>query len=152
MANALLISMLLSILPISELRGGIIYAIGLGVNPVLAFFADTSANALVVFLIFFFLDNLHKHFLKLKLYENIFNRYIDKMRLKIEDKIGTKKEFWALLLFVAIPSPFTGAYTGSVLAWLFGVKRKKAYLAIILGVVIAGIIVTLSALKFFSLF
>ncbi|HIB85266.1 MAG TPA: ligand-binding protein SH3, partial [Chromatiaceae bacterium] len=54
------------------------------------------------------------------------------------DKYG----FWGLMVFVMIPLPVTGAYTGSFAAWIFGVKRRKAFLAVSLGVLIAGVIVT----------
>lgn len=142
----------LSVLPISELRGGIAYAIGSGLNPVLAYFIGVVSNFFVIPICFFFLDNLHKYFLKLGFYNNSFDKYINKNRRKLEKYIGTKVEFWALVCIVLIPLPFTGAYTGSILAWFFGLKRRKSYLAISLGILIAGILVTLASLGLFSLF
>ena len=56
------------------------------------------------------------------------------------------------MLFVAVPLPLTGAYSGTLLAWFFNLKRRKSYLAIFLGVLIAGIIVTLTTLGIRSLF
>ena len=62
--------------------------------------------------------------------------------MKFEKHIGSRFEFIALCLFVAVPLPMTGAYTGTVIAWLFNLERKKSYISLALGVLIAGIIVT----------
>ena len=56
------------------------------------------------------------------------------------------------MFFVAIPLPVTGAWTGAVAAWLFGVKKKEALLFISFGVVIAGVLVTLISLGFINFF
>ena len=84
--------------------------------------------------------------MRIRFYERFFNRYLERNRRKIESKIGTKWEFWALMLFVLLPLPMTGAWTGTILAWFFNVKRKRAYLAIALGVIGAGIIISLATL------
>lgn len=145
-------AVLLSILPVSELRGGIPLAVGLGVNPFLAFFVLTFVNILVIFPIFFFLDFLHGKFLRVRFYRRSFERHVERSRRKLERYIGTKWESVVLFLIVAVPLPGTGAYTGSLLAWVFGLERKKAYLAISLGVLAAGVIVTLVSVGLFSLF
>ena len=142
---------LLSILPISELRGGIPVGLALGINPILVYITAVLFNFLAVFLIFFFLDNIHSHFLRYKKYKIFFNNYIHKNRKKLEKHVGKKTEFYALIIFVAIPFPITGAWTGTILAWFFGLKRRKAYLAILLGILIAGIIVTLASLGIIAL-
>jgi uncharacterized membrane protein len=143
---------LLSALPVIELRGGIPLGLALGMSPLLVYVIAVISNFLVVPVIFFFLDNVHSHFLKYYWYESFFKRYVNRTRRKLENKIGTKAEFLALLLLVAIPLPGTGAWTGSILSWLFGIKRRKSYLAIILGVLIAGVIVTLASLGIIALF
>ena len=145
MVNNLIISILLSIAPISELRGGIPYGIGFGYNPLLIFALCTLANILIIFVIFAFLDTLHDYFMKIKIYRKLFYRTIEKGRKKIETKIGTSWESVALFLLVAIPLPGTGAYTGSIVAWFFRLNRKKSLVAITLGVITAGILVTLIA-------
>ncbi|MHA1868279.1 MAG: COG2426 family protein [Candidatus Heimdallarchaeaceae archaeon] len=142
---------LLSILPISELRGGIPLGLGLGINPIQVYIIAVFFNFLSVPIMFFFLDNIHSYFLKNKHYASLFNKYIHRNRKKLEKTIGKKAEFWTLMLIVLIPLPFTGAYTGSILAWFFGLNRKKAYLAILLGILIAGIIVTLVSLGLIAL-
>jgi len=148
----LLKTFLLSVLPISELRGAIPYAIANNINPWLAFLIAVLGNFLAAPLGFYFLDNLHHHFLKIKNYEKFFNKYIESKRKNFERHVGTSFEFWALILFVLIPLPLTGAWSGVLLAWFFKLKRKKSYLAIFLGIIGAGIIVTLTTLGIKNLF
>ncbi|MEK6906901.1 MAG: small multi-drug export protein [Nanoarchaeota archaeon] len=150
--NEIINIILLSILPVSELRGAIPYGISNNINPLLTFFIAVLANFLVAPFGFFFLDNLHKHFLKIKSYNRFFNKYIEIKRKSFEKHVGTSFEFWALMIFVAIPLPLTGAYSGALIAWFFDLKRRKSYLAIFLGILIAGIIVTLTTLGIRSLF
>lgn len=143
---------LLSILPISELRGGIPLGMALGMNPILVYIVAVFFNFLAIPIVFFFMDNLHSYFIKNKYYKILFTKYIERNRKKLENVIGTKSEFWALVLIVSIPLPMTGAYTGSILAWFFGLKRRKVYLAILFGILIAGIIVTLASFGVIALF
>mgnify|MGYP001602938449 CR=1 FL=1 len=150
--NEILKTILLSILPISELRGAIPYAIINNIDPLIAFLIAILGNFLVIPITFFFLDNLHHYFLKNKHYEKFFNKYVEAKRKSFEKHVGTKFEFWALVIFVAIPLPGTGGYSGALLAWIFNLKRRKSYLAIFLGILIAGIIVTLTTLGIKSLF
>jgi len=144
----LLWAVLLSILPVSELRGGIIYAVLSGVNPFIAFFICTLANILIIFFVFFFLDFLHKEFLRIGLYKRFFNFYLKRIRKKVDkfEKNYSAYGFLALTIFVAIPLPATGAWTGVLIAWLLGLDRKKSILSIALGVLIAGILLLLAGL------
>lgn len=143
----------LSILPISELRGGIIYAILNGVSPWKAFLMCTIANIIMVFFIFLFLDFLHKRFLKIKLYEQFFNYYLIRIRKRVDkfEKQYAIYGFLALTLFVAVPLPVTGAWTGCLISWLLSLERKKSILAVSSGVLIAGILVLLASLGIISL-
>src|SRR3989344_7972158 len=136
--NNFIWAIILSVVPVSELRGGIPVALASGYNPLIVFIAMVFFNCLVIFFVFWFLDNLHKVFIKNKLYSRLFNNYIYKKRKKLEKHIGTKWQFFSLFLFVAVPLPYTGAYTGTILAWFFNLERKKSYLAISLGVAVAG--------------
>ena len=144
--DILLKAAILSFLPISELRGGIPLALSFKVNIFSAFLVCVISNLLVIPFVFFFMDYFHKYFMRIRFYERFFNSYLERNRRKIESKIGTKWEFWALMLFVLLPLPMTGAWTGTILAWFFNVKRRRAYLAIALGVIGAGIIITLATL------
>ena len=148
----LLKAILLSIAPISELRGGIPYAIGLGITPWTAFFWCTLFNILIIPVIFLFLNYLHKHFYKVRPYKICFDKVVNRAIRKYTKHAGTKWEYPILFLLVAIPLPGTGGYTGALVAWLFGLKRRKSILTIILGVITAGILVTFISLGIFSLF
>lgn len=153
--NPIINSIIWSILPISEIRGGLPVAIASGLNPYFAFVICVIANCLAIPITFFFLDYLHRFFLRFDFYRNMFEKHLEKAQKKIESSIGTMGEFIALMLFVGVPLPMTGAYTGALLAWFFRMNRKKAYLSISLGVLIAGIIVSLVlffGIKAFSLF
>ncbi len=141
MNSILFYAILLSLLPIAELRGGIPYAIANNINPFIAYFICVGANVLAFPIVFFFLEFLHPLFLKIDLYKNLFDKFVIKTREKLNDKIK-KYGFWGLMLFVMIPLPVTGAYTGSFAAWLFNIPKKKAFLSVVLGVVISGRIVT----------
>lgn len=150
--NNFIWAIILTVLPISELRGGIPVALASGYNPWLVFFVMVFFNCLVIFFVFLFLDNLHKVFIKNRFYSRIFNNYVYKKRKKIEKHIGTRWQFFSLFFFTAVPLPYTGAYTASILAWFFNLERKKSYLAISLGVLTAGIIVSLISLGVLNFF
>ena len=144
----------LSMSPFSELRGGIPWAFNLGITPALAFAVAVSANIAIVPVIFFFLDYGHKHFMKIPGYAKLFNHFLERTRRRAEKKLG-RWGYLGLLLLVAIPLPFTGAYTGTLAAWFFELDRKKSIAVIAGGVVIAGIIVTsvlLMGMELFNIF
>ena len=143
--NELFYGIILSILPISELRLGIPVAMASRTPIGLIFLLCVVANILIIPVIFLFLDFLHHKFLKIKVYRILFSKLITRTRRKMEHKVGTKWEMPALFLLVAIPLPGTGAYTGVLAAWLFKLRRKQAFIAIALGVLAAGILVTLAS-------
>lgn len=146
MSEIILKSFLWSILPISELRGGILYALTNGVDYKLAYLVCVSANLLAIPIVYLFLGIFHEQFMKIKLYENLFDKFVARTRKKVEKDIE-KYGFWGLMVFVMIPLPVTGAYTGTFAAWLFGFKKREAFLAVSLGVLIAGVIVTVVVLS-----
>ena len=133
--------LVLSLLPISELRGAIPYALTQGVPLYLAFIISVALNALIGPLLYLFLSTLHKVFLKMNWYERVFGRLIEKARKKVADRIE-KYGYFGIMMFVAIPLPITGAYTGTLGAWILGMDKRKTFLAVAAGVVIAGIIVS----------
>ena len=132
---------LLSIAPISELRGGIPSGIAMGLNPLGVFTVSIIFNALIFIPIYFGLNFFYKYIKK----SNFIHKQIEKIR-KEGHKPMEKYGVWGLLLFVAIPLPLTGAWTGSIVAWLFGLKWWKAFIVISIGVLIAGIVVTLGTI------
>ncbi len=132
--------LLATVSPISELRGGIPLGIlQYGIDPLFIFFIAIIANALIFFPVFFALRLFYD---KLLYRIPLFDKYLDNLRKRGEPKVE-KYGFWGLILFVAIPLPITGAYTGTILAWLLGMDWKKAFPAIGMGVVVAGAIVLL---------
>ncbi len=133
----------LSLLPLSELRGGIPVAMASGVEWKTAFLTCVVANSAVIIPTFIFFDHIHRYLMKVTIYEKIFSLYLERVRKKGEAHFAKHTwEYWALFLFVAIPLPTTGAYTGCVLAWFFEMDRVKSFITITLGVVVAGVIVT----------
>lgn len=160
MNKEILLGLLLSILPISEIRGGLPILINyclknnLSFNSMLSLFLlALILNFLVIFLIYFFLDFLHVHFLKISFYRKFFEKFVEKIRKKHEkfEKRFNDIGYLALLIFVAIPLPGSGAWTGTFLAWLFGLERKKSIIAILFGVLIAGLIVFIFSFGLLSL-
>lgn len=135
----------LSFLPISELRGAIPFAIANGIPWHVAFIIAICVNSLVAPFCWVFLSTLHRLFLKMGWYRRFFENFIERARIKLSKNL----ERWGWLgiaLFVGIPLPITGAWTGTLGAWVLGVSKRKTMIAVVLGVIIAGIIVTTVAL------
>ncbi|MBT3416626.1 small multi-drug export protein [Candidatus Woesearchaeota archaeon] len=149
--NNLIYGIILSALPIAELRGGVPLAMSSGAPIWMVFILCVLANILIIPVVFFFLDFLHERFMGRRFYRVLFSKIVNRTRKKIEHRIGTKWEYPALLLLVAIPFPGTGAYAGSLAAWLFKLNRKKSLITIALGVLIAGVLVTFASLGIYSL-
>jgi uncharacterized membrane protein len=144
MSKEIALVLLATVSPISELRGGIPLGIlHYELDPLFVFCIAVIANALIFFPVFFTLRLLYD---KVLFRIPLFDKYLDGLRKRgkpIVDKYG----FWGLALFVAVPLPLTGAYTGTILAWLLGMDWKKAFPAVGLGVIVAGIIVLLITLR-----
>ena len=139
-----LIVLWMSILPVTELRAAIPFVLSYyGGEPVLIFIFSVIGNIIPAFFILWGLDLVndslqkHENFIK-----KTYNWVLARARNKTESKV-LQYGYLALLLFVAIPLPGTGAWTGSLAAWLFGLPKKKSFLIICLGVILSGIIVTL---------
>jgi uncharacterized membrane protein len=148
MTREIALTLLVTVSPISELRGGIPLGIlQYGLDPLFTFFIAVIANALIFFPVFFTLRLFYK---KLLYRIPLFDKYLDNLR-KRGKSIVEKHGFWGLTLFVAIPLPITGAYTGTILAWLVGMNWKKAFPAVGLGVIVAGVVVLLITLGVISI-
>jgi uncharacterized membrane protein len=132
-----------SMLPIIELRGGIPMAYAFGLDWWEAYFLTVIGNLLPVPFILLLINVVLKWMTNSKIaffnkVANFLYRKVEKNRARIE-----KYSFWGLCFFVAIPLPVTGAWTGSLVAAVIGMKPWKAFLSALLGVMIAGVIVTL---------
>lgn len=136
-----LIVIIISALPILELRGALPVAINLFHMPwYWAFFLALVGNLIPVPIILLFLDYLVKIISKLPSGKRMVNWVLE--RTKARSRIILKYERIGLIIFVAIPFPLTGAWTGAIAAFLFGMKFHLAFLAILCGLIIAGAIVT----------
>ncbi len=132
--------LLATVSPISELRGGIPLGIlKYELDPLFIFCIVVIANALIFFPVFFALRLFYS---KVLFRIPLFDKYLDNLRKRGKPKVE-KYGFWGLTLFVAIPLPITGAYTGTILAWLLGMDWRKAFPPIGLGVIVAGVIILL---------
>ncbi len=128
--NPLLVSLILGALPISEIRGASFYAFSIG-QPLLILPAMFS-NMLVCPLILLFWDLVRIP----KIAELILGRSLEHKLLKFGKSYETQG-LLALILFIGIPFPLTGVYTGTLLANILGIKRKKILFASVLGVMLA---------------
>ncbi|MCL1928908.1 MAG: small multi-drug export protein [Treponema sp.] len=159
---------ILSLAPISELRGGIPYAMAHNIPWYIAWPFAAAINALVAPLCWLFLSTVHRLFYGASAksgealpvqggfgwYRKIFDTFVERAREKLHKNV----EKWGALgiaVFVAIPLPITGAWTGTLGAWVLGLSKKKTLFAVILGVITAGAIVTtvmLLGLSAFNIF
>jgi uncharacterized membrane protein len=136
----LLLSALLCVLPISELRGGLPFALAHDVPWIVSIPLCVIVNSLVGPLVYLFLSSLHRGFARWRIYARFFNRIVARARTKLKAKVD-RYGYWGVVLFVAIPLPITGAYTGTLGAWVLGMERKKTILAVATGVTISGLVV-----------
>jgi len=153
-----LIGLLLTILPFVELRGGlpviVEYAVRNNVSIWPYFLIVLILNILLIFLIFMFFDFLHEIFMRVKWYRVAVGRVLKRVQRKV-DKIELKMDRWgyfALMLFVAVPLPVTGAWTGTIAAWVMGLDRFKSFIAISAGIIIAGLLVLLLSFGLFGFY
>lgn len=129
---------IISMLPILELRGGLIAASLLNLDPIVSYIICIIGNLLPVPFILWFMASILNWMRKSK-YLKKFANWLDKKVEKNKDKIE-KLGFWGLVLFVGIPLPGTGAWTGCLVASVLEMDKKKSFLAAIIGVFMASII------------
>lgn len=132
---------IISLLPILELRGGLLAASLLGLDPLPSYIITIIGNLIPIPFILWFITKIldwmrgTKHLSK---FANWLDKKVDKHKSSIE-----KYGFWGLVLFVGIPLPGTGAWTGSLIASVLDMDKKKSFIAITIGVVMASIIMML---------
>ncbi|MDC7246437.1 MAG: small multi-drug export protein [Sphaerochaetaceae bacterium] len=140
--STVLFTLLLGITPISELRGAIPYAFFNGIPLVTSALLGCLSNLLVYPLVSFFLNIFHSFFYaRIGFYRRFFDHTIARIRHKVESKV-TLYGMVGVTLFVAIPFPVTGAYSGTLGSWVLGLDKRKSFLAVSIGVLISTIIVT----------
>ncbi len=141
-----------SMIPIIELRGAVPMGAALGMPWYQSYFLSILGNMLPVPFILLFIKKVIQWMSKsrVKFFNKIANfllRKVEKRRAGIE-----KYSFWGVCLFVAVPLPITGAWTGSLVAAMIDMKFWKAFLSCLFGVMISGTIMTLISYGVVALF
>lgn len=149
-----LIVFLISMVPIIELRVAIPYAVGFGLPLLPSYIIAVLGNMLPVPLIFFFARKILEWGKDKKIIGKFFTFCLEKGNKggqKLLSKAG-RSVYLALFLFVGIPLPGTGAWTGTLAASLLNLDFKKSVISIMAGVVLAGIIMGVLSLGIFNIF
>lgn len=139
----ILMTFLISMVPVLELRGAIPLAVAAGLDIPTALIAAIIGNLVPVPFIIIFIRKIFK-WMQTK------SQWLANIVHKMEAKADAKKdqvlkyEFWGLMILVAIPLPGTGAWTGALVAAMLDMQLKRAFPAIAVGVVVAGLIVTIA--------
>ncbi|MBQ8624443.1 MAG: small multi-drug export protein [Oscillospiraceae bacterium] len=147
----LVATFIISMLPVVELRGGIPYGVGFGLDPWVAFAVAVLGNMVPVPFILFFVDKVFEILKRMGGSFAKFAEWLERKAYRNQEKIEKYKVF-GLLIFVAIPLPGTGAWTGAMAAGVLGISKKKSILSIFAGVLIAGFIMTAVSYGFTFLF
>lgn len=140
----------ISCMPILELRGGLLAASILDLQPLSSYIICVIGNILPIPFVLLFIEWIFKVLKKTRLFKGLIT--------KIENKALSKKDqiekfgFWGLVLFVGIPLPGTGAWTGSLIAVILHMDKKKAFLAALIGVIMASIIMMLISFGLLKIF
>lgn len=147
-----LIVFFLSMVPLIELRGAIPIAVGMDLNKLLAFIVSIVGNMLPVPIIYLFARKVLIWGKNKKYIGKFFTWCLSKGEKggkKLESKAG-KGLYWALFIFVGIPLPGTGAWTGTLAASILDLDFKKTVMAVMLGVLLAGLIMMTISFGVFS--
>jgi len=145
-----LITIIVAALPIAELRGAIPVALSMKMSPISAFLWAVLGNMIPVIPILLFLGPFSKWLRHFKIFDRFFVWFFN--RTEKNSASIQKYGFWGLVIFVGIPLPITGAWSGCAAAFLLQIKFWKALLAIFLGVLMAGGIVMLASLGIIKAF
>ena len=141
-AGEALLTMLISMLPVVELRGGLPAGVAMGLPIPAAFLAALVGNVIPVPFIILFVRPLFRW---VRVHIPRLGGFVARLESRAKEKSVdvSRYQTWGLLIFVAIPLPGTGAWTGALIAAVLNMRLKRAVPVIFLGVVIAGCIITL---------
>ena len=148
-----IIAFLVSMIPIIELRGGVVLAVGSGINPLIAIAVCAIGNLLPVPFIYFFARKFLKWGSRQRYIGKLCKFFLEKGERagqKMVKATGRGGLFIALLLFVGIPLPGTGAWTGTLGASFLNMGFKSTVAAVTLGVILAGSIMALASTGVFA--
>ena len=131
---------IISLMPILELRGGLIAASLLKMNPISSYIIAMIGNILPIPFILWFMNSILNwmHNCKFKRIRKV-AKWLDK-KVKKHKKSIEKYGFWGLVLFVGVPLPGTGAWTGCLIASVLEMDKKKSLIAALIGVLMASVI------------
>lgn len=137
----IIVTLFVSMVPLIELRGAIPIATGMELSPWVAIPVAMVGNLIPIPFIILFIKKIFAWMRKIS---PKLNHVVDKLEAKAEKNKAKvlKYAFWGLALFVGIPLPGTGAWTGALVAAMLDMPLKKAFPSIVLGVLIAGIIIS----------
>lgn len=132
---------LVSMVPVVELRGGIPFGVALGLAPWEAFFAAMIGNIIPLPFIVVYIRRIFRW---MRRHMPRLDKLIDKLEKKahLKGRVVTKYKYLGLMIFVAIPLPGTGGWTGALVAAFLDMPLRRAIPALALGVMIAGFLVT----------
>ena len=136
-----MIVFVISMVPILELRGGLLAASLLNIPIVRAIWYCVIGNIIPVPFILLLITPIFNRLKKTRLFRPMVEK-LESRALGKSEQIE-RYEFWGLALFVGVPLPGTGAWTGALIASLLGIRVRKAFPAIILGIFIATIIMSI---------
>lgn len=138
-------AILLTLVPGIELRGSIPLVLLVYKQGMPAVILITIFNILITPIVFLLWDLFLLFSRRINFLNRFVNFYLKNLQRRSESAIK-KYGFWGLMLFVAVPIPGTGAYSGALIAEIFGMNKLKAFIAVSLGVVIASVIVSLAVM------
>lgn len=146
----LIITACVAVIPVVELRGAIPFGVSLGLSAQDAFFASLIGNMIPVPFIVLFIRRI---FARLRTHRK-WGPVIDRLekRAHVKGRLVRKYRLWGLLIFVAIPLPGTGAWTGALIAGVLEMRLRDALIAIFLGVLLAGVVVLFATYGFMAVF
>jgi uncharacterized membrane protein len=141
MMNSTIWMIILAMFPVAELRASIPYGILIAKMPWLYVFAlSVVFNILAGIAAYILIDKFIHIFLRIKSFAKIWNKYVASKQKAIKSSVNKYGEA-ALAIFIGIPAPGTGAYSGAIVAYALGMDFKKFLIANVVGVLMAGIIV-----------
>lgn len=142
MLKRVILTFLMAMVPVIELRGSIPFGVGGGVPLWLAIFVSIAGNLLPVPFIILFIRRIFDWMRKVS---SKLDGLVTRLERRAEKKSETVQRyaFWGLVILVAIPLPGTGAWTGALVAAMLKMRLQKAVPAIALGVVIAAVVVSM---------
>ncbi|MFA6466370.1 MAG: small multi-drug export protein [Patescibacteria group bacterium] len=150
--HPLVATFLLSILPVFELRAAIPMVMANFDTPLWQIFVVAVLSSIIPgILIVYFLGPISNWLRRWKIFDRFFDALFARTRAKYDKKYAVLSKV-ALMLFVAIPLPGTGVWTGSLIAWLFNFDKQQSLIYIGLGSFLAGVLVMMISLGAFKIF